>query len=392
MDAAEGNFVRSMTPADILGFSRLAVDATAGIAGVVEAMHQTIAGNPLAGVVSAAYAPVRAIAKLVGHGMDAVITPLIGMAGEIQPSPEREAMLAAVNGLFGDHLAATRNPLAITMRLRRRGQPISLKRGDLQAAIRRPRAKVLVLVHGLCMNDLQWTRRGRDHAAALAEELGWTPVHLHYNTGLHISTNGRGFAELMEALLQHWPLPVRDIAIVGHSSGGLVSRSAYRYGTAAGHRWPGRVRKLVFLGTPHHGAALERIGNLVNIGLSLSRYSAPLARIASIRSAGITDLRYGYLLDDDWRGCDRFRHAPDRRQPVPLPKRVRCFTVAAAIGRNRAIGDGLVSVDSALGRHRDPSLGLAFAPRNQWVGHGLNHWDLLDHPAVYTRMRSWLAS
>jgi pimeloyl-ACP methyl ester carboxylesterase len=381
-----------MTPTDVLGFSRLGVDATAGMAGVVEAMHQTIAGNSLARMVGVAYAPVHAIARLVGHGMEAVITPFIEMAGETRPSPEREAVLAAVNGILGDHLAATQNPLAIPMRLRRHGHPISLKRTDLLAAIPRPGGRVLVLVHGLCMNDLQWTRRGCDHAAALAEDLGWTPVYLHYNSGLHISTNGRRFAELMETLLQQWPVPVRDIAIIGHSSGGLLSRSAYRYGTAAGHRWPRRVRKLVFLGTPHHGSALERIGNLVNVGLGLSRYSAPLARIGSIRSAGITDLRYGYLLDDDWGASDRFRHSPDRREPVPLPKRVRCFTVAASIGRNHVIGDGLVSVDSALGRHQDPSLTLAFAERNRWVGYGLDHWDLLDHPTVYQRMRSWLAS
>ena len=381
-----------MTPADILGFSRLGVDATAGMVTVVEAMHRTIAGNSLAGMVGAAYAPVRGIAKLVGHGMDALIAPFIEMGAKTQASPEREALLAAVNGILGDHLAATQNPLAIPMRLRRRGHPISLNRSDLRAAILRPRGKVLVLVHGLCMNDLQWTRRGRDHAAALAEDIGWTPVHLHYNTGLHISTNGRGFAELMETLLQHWPVPVRDITIVGHSSGGLLSRSAYRYGTTMGHRWPRHVRKLFFLGTPHHGSVLERIGNLVNVGLGSSPYSAPLARIAGIRSSGITDLRHGYLLDDDWRGRDRFWHSSDHRQPVPLPNRVRCFTVAASIGGNNAIGDGLVSVDSALGRHRDPSLALAFAARNQWVGYGLDHWDLLDHPTVYQRMRGWLAS
>ena len=141
------------------------------------------------------------------------------------------------------------------------------------------------------MNDLQWTRRGRDRGAALAGELGWTPVHLHYNSGLHISSNGRAFAGLMETLLQQWPVPVREVAIIGHSSGGLVCRSAYQYGMVAGHRWPRRVRKLVFLGTPHHGSALERIGNLVTVGLGLSPYSAPLTRIAGIRSAGITDLR-----------------------------------------------------------------------------------------------------
>src|SRR5579883_212492 len=142
-----------MTPADILGFSRLGVDATAGMVALVEAMHKTIAGDSLAGAVGAAYAPVRAVAKLVGHGMDAVIAPFFAMGAEAQASPEREAMLAAVNGILGDHLAATQNPLAIPMRLRRHGRPISLNRRDIPAALVRPTGKVLVLVHGLCMND-----------------------------------------------------------------------------------------------------------------------------------------------------------------------------------------------------------------------------------------------
>jgi len=205
--------------------------------GLVEAMHQTIAGSPLAGLVGAAYAPVRAITKLVGHGIEAVISPFVEMAGETQTSAEREAMLAVVNGILGDHLAATQNPLAIPMRLRRDGHSISLKRRELQDAIVRPAGKVFILVHGLCMNDLQWNWRGRDYAAALAKDLGWTPLHLHYNSGLHISTNGRGFAELMETLLKQWPVPVRDITIVGHSSGGLLARSAYHYGMTAGHSW-----------------------------------------------------------------------------------------------------------------------------------------------------------
>ena len=157
MDAAEGNFVRSMGPADILGVSRLGVDATAGMITVVEAMHRTIAGAPLAGIVGAAYAPVRGIANLVGHGMEAVIAPFVEMSAETQASPEREAMLAAVNGILGDHLAETQNPLAIPMRLRRHGHPISLVPSDLRASIPRPSGKVFVLVHGLCMNDLQWT-------------------------------------------------------------------------------------------------------------------------------------------------------------------------------------------------------------------------------------------
>ena len=393
-------------PADVLGFSRLALNATSGMVGLVEAMHRTIAGDIpsetpagalIAGTTAAAYGTVDAITGLVGGGIDAILSSASSTADEIESTPEREAMLAAVNGIVGDHLAATQNPLAIPMRLRRYGRPLPLERRNLAAAVAQPGSKLLVLVHGLCMNDLQWTRYGHNHGTALADDLGWTPIYLHYNTGLHVSTNGRAFAALLEDLVGQWPAPVHELAIIGHSVGGLLARSAHYYGRAAGHRWPKYLQRLVFLGTPHHGSALERAGNWVNVLLGLTPYTSPLARIASIRSAGITDLRYGNLLDEDWQGTNRFHHAGDRRRPLPLPKRVRCFAIAANKGTNpgelgQHFGDGLVSVDSALGRHADPSQALLFSNSRQWVGHGMGHWDLLSHPAVYRQIRKWLAS
>ena len=87
-----------------------------------------------------------------------------------------------------------------------------------------------------------------------------------------------------------------------------------------------------------------------------------------MRSAGITDLRHGHVLDEDWVGRDRFARSGDRRQPLPLPAGVRCFALAASLGaqggtiKEKLLGDGLVPLDSALGRHADPARALAFAP------------------------------
>ena len=150
-------------PADVLGFSHLAIDATSGMVGLVEAMHRTIAGHILpgtpaqafiAGTVAAAYGAVRAITGLVGGGIDAIFPPLSSTLAGMHSSPEREAMLAAVNGIVGDHLDATQNPLAIPLRLRWHGRPLPLERRHLADAIPQPSGKLLVLVHGLCMNDL----------------------------------------------------------------------------------------------------------------------------------------------------------------------------------------------------------------------------------------------
>lgn len=207
---------------------------------------------------------------------------------------------------MGDQLEARSNPLAIKMRLRSDGAALKLDPLALAEALPNAGGRVVVLVHGLCMGDLQWKRDGADFGAALARDLGVTPIHLHYNSGRHISTNGREFAALMDALVRAWPVPLESIDLVTHSMGGLVARSALHQADQDAQEWPRRVGKLVFLGTQHHGAPLERSGQRLNILLSLSPYTEPFMRLGQVRSAGITDLRFGNLLDSDWKGLDRF--------------------------------------------------------------------------------------
>jgi pimeloyl-ACP methyl ester carboxylesterase len=344
------------------------------------------------------YRSIGGVIGLVGHLLDRLLATLDPLLGARSAWRGRDAALAALNGVLGDYLAASKNPLAISMCVRRNGHPLPLEAQALAASIPRAGGKVLVLAHGLCMNDLQWTRRGHDHGAALARDLGYTPVYLHYNTGLHISVNGRAFAETLDALVKLWPAHVRELVIIGHSMGGLVARSACHYGAALRHNWLRHLSKLVFLGTPHQGAPWERGGNSIDMLLGSSRYTAPLARLGKIRSAGITDLRYGNLIDQDWKGRDRFDRSGDVRTAVPLPNGVQCFTIAASKAKRagelgaRLIGDGIVPLASALGRHQDPSLALTFSESRQWIGYGMNHLDLLSRREVHARISRWLAS
>jgi hypothetical protein len=387
---------------DLRGASRLAVEATAGVTDLIEAMHHTIAGGPailgrplegLARLLTApVYGSIGAVTQLVGAGIDVALGQLAPVLGE--SAPEGEAVRAALNGVLGDYLSETKNPLAIQMSLRNRGRPLPLERTELQAALPQAGGKLLLLVHGSSMSDLQWNRNGHDHGPALALDLGYTPVYLHYNSGLHVSTNGHAFAALLERLVAAWPVPIEELAIIAHSMGGLVSRSACHSSEAASPAWRRALRKLVFLGTPHHGAALERGGNWVHLLLGVSRYSAPFARLARIRSAGVTDLRFGNLLDEDWQGRDRFAHGGDTRRPLPLPDGVACYAIAATTtpeAGEKLPGDGLVTVDSALGRHREPERTLAFSEAHQWIGFGMSHLDLLDRPEVYAKLKSWLS-
>jgi hypothetical protein len=395
------------------GAARLATDATTGLTDLVEAVHARIASVPglpgpaderTRGIAGLVYKTVRGVTRAVGGSVDTVLAALAPalspQAGERAglPSPEREAVLAALNGVLGDHLAKTANPLAIRMAFRRGGRALPMQREALAAALPDAGEKLLVLVHGLCMNDLQWRRsNGHDHGEALAAALGFTPVYLHYASGLHVSTNGRALANQLEQLLDQWPRPIARFAIVGHSMGGLVARSALHHGRAAAHHWPDRLDDLACLGTPHHGAPLERAGQGVDMLLGATPYAAPFARLARLRSAGITDLRHGNVVDEDWKGGDRFEGATDRRVPVPLPAGPRCFALAGTMARagdlkDKLLGDGLVPMASALGKHRLARRTLKFAPDRQRVFEQTNHMQLLSSPEVFEQLRAWIGA
>ena len=393
---------------DLRGVNRLTIAGIAGIVEVVEAMHHSIASVPVmlgkpkrgrtSGLTRLVYRAINGLIGFVGQGLDTLLAGLGPFLGERSTWPGREALLAALNGVLGDYLAASNNPLAIPMRLRRCGLPLPIEGEGLAAAIPHASGKLVVLLHGLCMSDRQWKRKGHDHGAALKRDLDCTPVYLHYNSGLHVSTNGRAFAALLEGLVKRWPVPLTELVLIGHSMGGLVVRSACHYGAMAGHEWLRRLTKVVFIGTPHHGAPLERSGNWVDTLLGSNAYSAPLARLGKIRSAGITDLRFGNLLDEDWNKRSRFAPGDDRRKAVPLPEGIACYAIAATTGRtagdlsDRLMGDGIVPLASALGHHENPRLALSFAASRQWVAYRTSHLDLLSRPEVYAQIKCWLSA
>ena len=112
-----------------------------------------------------------------------------------------------------------------------------------------------------------------------------------------------------------------------------------------------------------------------------------------MRSAGIKDLRYGSLVEDDWRDCEPDALLDDRCTDVPLLAGANHYVISAAIGPERGplgrlLGDLLVRQASASGHHKKRR--IAFEMGNGHHLPGLNHFQLLNHPAVYEQMRIWL--
>lgn len=404
--------LRHLRPSDLRAAAQLASQATQGVINITEGVHQSVrrrlglssgaSDEQASGLTGQIYQGIRGVAHIVGHGLDGALAKLLPLvddpATHPEASPAREAVLAALNGVLGDRLQSFGNPLAQPMQLRHHGATLSLEAGALKAQLgEQASPHLLLLAHGLCMNDTQWRRGGHDHGETLAQALGCTPVYLRYNSGLHTSTNGRELAALLEQLVAAWPLPLERISIVGHSMGGLVARSAVQVAREAGQRWPGLLRELVFLGTPHHGAPLERAGHGVDLLLASSPHTVPFARLGKIRSAGITDLRHGHVQDADWRGRDRFESPDDHRVPLPLPEGVACFAVAGTLAGQRGLladrlmGDGLVPLHSALGQHDQPARRLVFAKDSQRIVYRTGHLDLLSSPVVAQQLLRWLA-
>ena len=403
---------RHLQASDLRSVALLATEATQAVTAISEGVHQSILGTLGApsgdtrdktwGLTGLIYQSIAGVTQLIGKGVASALTrlePLLQrLEGEADESEERTAVIAALNGVMGDRLLASSNPLATPMTLRHAGAVLDPQQPALANAS--ASGKLLLVIHGLCMNDLQWTTRHEEqtvnHADALAKALSYTPVYLRYNSGLHVSQNGHALANLLEQLLANWPLPLTEVSVLVHSMGGLITRSALHYATQANLQWPKYLKNIVFLGTPHHGAPLERAGNWVDVVLGSTPYTRPFAKLGQLRSAGVTDLRYGHVLDVDWQGHDRFRRKPDSRQPLPLPQDVACFAVAATTMATRSsladrlIGDGLVPLRSALGQHDEAARQLVFAPERQLIVYDTNHMQLLGKPEVTRQLLAWL--
>ena len=390
-------------PSDLRGFNRLAVDGIQAVIDLTESTHQKVHRliglskgdvQQTRGITGFVYKTIRTITSGVGVGIDQSLQVLSRPGNqEDQHFAVREKLVAGINGVLGDHLQRSNNPLAIPMQLRSGGN--ALNRQQISHQLKRSQGRLLIMVHGLCQSDLQWRRQQHDHGSALAEDFGVNVIYLNYNSGLHVSENGRAFADLLETVLGNNDR-LESVAVVAHSMGGLVTRSACYYAGQAGHGWFKKLKKTIFLGTPHHGAWLEKGGGWLDLILGKIPITQDFAGIAQVRSAGIQDLQHGNVVDADWQQGHQSTLG-DQRQPTALPKQVAAYAVAASTGQhsNRlveaTIGDGLISVNSALGWHKDARFQLQIPQKNQSLEHNLNHMDLLSSSVVYDTLKQWLS-
>jgi pimeloyl-ACP methyl ester carboxylesterase len=356
-------------------------------------VHDAVSGASYRAVATALQAPLNAAGRLLA---DAAATPRSPALGD---SVAGSLSLAALNGIFGDRLAANYPELALELTIRKGGKDVRLDADGIADAFPAATPKLAVFVHGLCETDDAWRLspagdQRPSYGSRLRKDLGFTPLYVRYNSGLHISDNGRRLADALERLVGDWPIPVEEIALVGHSMGGLVSRSACRYGEHEGHAWTTDLRHVFCLGTPHLGAPLEKLANLAGWPLNQLPETRPFGDLfINGRSAGIKDLRFGSCVEEDWCDCDPDEFLRDRCNEVPFLSTASYYFVGATLSRRQngvgaLVGDLLVRFPSASGQGRRRR--IPFEVDNGRHLGGINHLQLLNHPSVYTQIRDWL--
>ncbi|MGA8218947.1 MAG: hypothetical protein WB771_10295, partial [Solirubrobacterales bacterium] len=354
------------------------------------------------GISAASY---RAIGGALRAPLQAGGRALAGRAGEgsaaIADSRGGSLALGALNGIAGDRLARDHPDLALGLTVRRGGRDVALDPDALAKACPDATPRLAVFVHGLCETDAAWKvgssgeRSSPSYGSRLRAELGYTPIYLRYNTGLRVSENGRRLTEALDALVASWPTQIEELALVGHSMGGLVARSACHYSERQEHVWTEHLRHVFCLGTPHLGAPLERAAHAASWTLGRLPESRPFADLFfNGRSAGIKDLRYGSLVEEDWRDTDPDEFLRQRCREVPFLPTATYYFIGATLTRRHdglggLIGDLLVHYPSASGTGRDRR--IPFEVENGRHLGGLHHMNLLNHPDVYTQIREWIA-
>ena len=404
-----------MRSEEIRASGQLATRTLADTVSHVEQVHRAVAGRTFA-LTAPVSLPARVIHDVIassvytliretGLAAGLVASQLVGAAGgSVSPAgstPRSNLALAVLNATLGDELADQGSPLAIAMAVRCVRADVVPRRASLEVAFPEATAKVAVFLHGLGENEESWRLHADRHGlgtestygSRLAEDFGYTPVYLRYNTGLHISENGQFLTSLLDDVVAAWPTPVTELILVGHSMGGLVSRSACHYAHQVNHSWVSKLRHVFYLGTPHLGAGLEQwVSRLSGVFGKLDE-SRPLASILDRRSAGIKDLSAGYLLDDHWRneGLGSKRETDD----VPLIPWANHYAISATVTTSldhplgRWMGDFLVQPDSARGQSRDGGH-MPFPVEHTRHFGGLHHFNLLNHPSIYEALREWL--
>lgn len=311
-----------------------------------------------------------------------------------------------LHGAVGHKLHEINPNSSIKMSLREDGKDISIRDIHFHEKLKKSNHTVVLFIHGLMSDEILWKCPFRQEVGIgnhLEKDFPAVILYLRYNTGLHISQNGRTLSNLLQEIINAGNGLVENLIIVSHSMGGLVTRSACYYAEEQNRRththhmetknqtWIDKLTKIFLIGVPHDGSFLEKIGYITtsvlkNIGLLSTNI---VAEIADNRSDGIKDLRHGFMVDEDWQRKDNDAlHDVKKTEVHPLPH-VQYYVIAGALHGDASsplsiyFGDGLVGKNSASGKVFYSEKNSASENIEFKIFTKVNHISLLYNQEVY---------
>ncbi|HMJ75112.1 MAG TPA: hypothetical protein VK507_04020 [Iamia sp.] len=412
---------------EIAGAARLAGALVDTLTGPIQETHRGLAGRVFGvlgpvgapvrivhdAVAGVAYGTVRGGGRLAGAAAGAALAiPARGRDRRpISAHPLGAQALAFGSGLLGDWMDGRTDDLVVRWACTQHGRPLPADPAVLGAALDDPTDRLVVLVHGLAETTAAWGWWSEDdageHVPTYAERLcdvGWTPLEVGYNTGLPVDRSGAELADLVGDLVAAWPVPVREVALIGHSMGGLVAAAACHHALAGDAPWTELVSHVVSLGTPHAGSWLARGAHTLSTAAARLPETRGLATFLDLRSPGIRDLTRGWrpsaldpiaetaVAETAVADAETAAEAEIVTLAALLPHAQHAF-VAASLGTRRRhpltwlVGDGLVHPRSATA----PARAARSAPNVVTRHHpGVGHLRLVHHPAVADDLVQWL--
>src|SRR6185312_2958311 len=204
---------------ELRALGELAGDAAGGVAHQARDVHRGIATRVFDALGPTA-APVRQVHDRVSAGTYAAASAItgalvkggaaaagLGWAGSgadapsLSDAPRGRLVVGALNGMWGDRLHRENSALATSMAVRVRGRDMALDASSLRRTFPQGTPRLAVFIHGLCETEDAWRLGAARHVPygdRLQTELGYTPILVRYNSGRHISHNGRALAALLD--------------------------------------------------------------------------------------------------------------------------------------------------------------------------------------------------
>lgn len=266
-----------------------------------------------------------------------------------------DKLLPVLNGFAGHVLHENNDPRAIKMSFRFENSDITINEMQNIYDFSKHEGKICILIHGLFGNEWMWKKKSEQSKPKLGDLLeqdnNYTVLYLRYNTGLHISENGRMLSNLLEVFSEKFKSEISEINLIGHSMGGLLIRSAGYYAGIQRQDWTQFIKKIFLIGVPNKGSYLAQTAEFMNELFKKADISKDelISSFIDIRSNGIKDLAHAYLTDEDWLNSNKNKIKKFKVHPL---SGVKYYLIAGILGKNKIFrtyfGDGLVGSESAI--------------------------------------------